>query len=233
MSPDAGGAEQGVDHGVGEHVGVGVAGEAARVLDLDPAEDQAAALGEAVAVVADPDAHRDQSSPHRGRPSGSEPPLAALEDADLARPRARRGTRAPGRSRSRPARAGGRRRRARSRRRPRRTSRRRPARGVELADRLAQARGRDLDRDPALGDRLDRGLVVVARVALGQRPGAAPDLDQVGVGEDVEEARAGALGERLEVAAPDLVGVALALPDVPARVVDAPASPTKWTEPTT
>ena len=80
--------------------------------------------------------------------------------------------------------------------------------------------GRDLDRDPALGDRLDRGLVVEARVALGQRPGAAPDLDQVGVGEDVEEAGAGALGERLEVAAPDLVGVAPALPDVPALVVD-------------
>ena len=54
----AGGAEQGVDHGVGEHVGVGVPGEAARVIDLDPAEDEAAPLGEAVAVVADPDAHR-------------------------------------------------------------------------------------------------------------------------------------------------------------------------------
>ena len=40
------------------------------------------------------------------------------------------------------------------------------------------------------------------------------------MGEDVEEARAGALGERLEVAAPDLVGVAAALPDVPALVVD-------------
>ena len=91
---------------------------------------------------------------------------------------------------------------------------------VELADRLAQAGGRDLDRDPALGDRLDRRLVEGAQVALGQRPGAAPDLDQVGVGEDVEEAGAGALGERLEVAAPDLVGVAAALPDVPAVVVD-------------
>src|SRR5215207_5461650 len=93
-------------------------------------------------------------------------------------------------------------------------------RRVELADRLAQAGGRDLDRDAALGDRLDRGLVVVARVALGQRPGAAPDLDQVRVGEDVEEARAGGLGEGLEVASPDLVGVAAALPGVPARVVD-------------
>ena len=40
------------------------------------------------------------------------------------------------------------------------------------------------------------------------------------MGEDVEEAGAGALGERLEVAAPDLVGVAGPLPDVPALVVD-------------
>ena len=80
--------------------------------------------------------------------------------------------------------------------------------------------GGDLDRDAALGDRFDRGLVVVARIALGQRPGAAPDLDQVGVGEDVEEAGAGTLRQRVEVAAPDLVGIALALPDVPARVID-------------
>src|SRR5215213_2367505 len=54
----AGRPEQRVDHRVGEHVGVGVAGEAELVLDLDTAQDQAAALGEAVAVVADPDAHR-------------------------------------------------------------------------------------------------------------------------------------------------------------------------------
>ena len=94
------------------------------------------------------------------------------------------------------------------------------ARGIELADRLAQARGGDLDRDPALGDRFHRRLVEGAQVALGQRPRAAPDLDQVGVGEDVEEAGAGAVGERLEVAAPDLVGVAAALPDVEAVVVD-------------
>ena len=39
----AAGAEDGVDHRVGEDVGVGVAGEAALVLDLDPAEDQRAA----------------------------------------------------------------------------------------------------------------------------------------------------------------------------------------------
>src|SRR6478735_5979543 len=43
---------------------------------------------------------------------------------------------------------------------------------IDLSDRLAQAGGRDLDRDPALRDRLDRGLVEEARIALGQRPGA-------------------------------------------------------------
>src|ERR1044072_757763 len=93
-------------------------------------------------------------------------------------------------------------------------------RGIELADRLAQPGGRDLDRDPARRDRLHRRLLEVARVAVGQWPPPAPDLDQVGVGEDVEEARAGALGERVEVAAPDLVSVALPLPDVPALVID-------------
>ena len=40
------------------------------------------------------------------------------------------------------------------------------------------------------------------------------------MGEDVEEPAAGALGQRLEVAAPDPVGVAAALPDVAALVVD-------------
>ena len=185
----AGGAEQGVDHRVGEHVGVGVAGEAARVLDLDPAEDEPAALGEAVAVVADPDAHRLESSAHRAR-QRLEPALAALEDADLADPEVVEeleravvaeadllgqvgigGEREGGAGLD--------------------AHRGEAARRVDLADRLAQPRGRDLDRDPALGDRFDRRLVEVARVALGQRPGAAPDLDQVGVGEDVEEAASG------------------------------------------
>ena len=68
MSPPPGGAEQRVDHRVGEHVGVGVAAEAALVLDLDPAQDQGAALGEAVAVVADADAHQISDSRH---PRGS------------------------------------------------------------------------------------------------------------------------------------------------------------------
>src|SRR6478672_7439072 len=51
----AGGAEDGVDHGVDEDVRVGVAGEAAGMVDLDPAQNQAPALGEAVAVIADAD----------------------------------------------------------------------------------------------------------------------------------------------------------------------------------
>ena len=94
------------------------------------------------------------------------------------------------------------------------------ARRVDLADRLAQPGGRDLDRDAGLGDRLDERLVVEARVALGRRPVGAPDLDQVRVGDDVEEAGAGQLGRQREVAAPELVGVADRLPDVVALVVD-------------
>ena len=184
----AGGAEQGVDHRVGEDVGVGVPGEAALVLDLDPAEDQAAALREAVAVVADPDASSAQSS-RTAAPSGSrrrwrrsktqisldaelgeELERALVAEADLLGQVGVGGEREDGPRLDAHLGEGGRR--------------------VELADRLAQPGGRDLDRDPALGDRLDRRLVEVARVALGQRPGAAPDLDQVGVGEDVEEAGA-------------------------------------------
>ena len=48
------------------------------------------------------------------------------------------------------------------------------ARRVELADRLAQSGGGELDRDPALGDRLDRRLVEAAQVALGERAGRGP-----------------------------------------------------------
>ena len=73
-------------------------------------------------------------------------------------------------------------------------------RRIDLADVLAQAGRRDLDRDAALGHRLDRGLVVGARIPLGQRPGIPPQLHQVGVGEDVEQARARDLGDPLEVA---------------------------------
>src|SRR5262249_27016090 len=93
-------------------------------------------------------------------------------------------------------------------------------RRVGLCDRLARPRRRELDRDAALGDRLDRRLVVEARIAVREWPGGAPDLDQIRMGEDVEEARARALGESGEVAPPDLVGVAARLPDVPAGMVD-------------
>ena len=52
---EPGRAEQRVDHGVGQNVGVGVPGEPPLVRYLHPAEDEAAALREPVAVVADPD----------------------------------------------------------------------------------------------------------------------------------------------------------------------------------
>src|SRR4051794_36035574 len=61
--------------------------------------------------------------------------------------------------------------------------------GVDLADRLAQAGGGDLDRDAGLRERLDGRLVVAAQVALGRRAAAAPDLDEVRVGHDVVHAR--------------------------------------------
>ena len=61
-------------------------------------------------------------------------------------------------------------------------------RRVDLADRLAQPGGGHLDRDVRLGDPLHRQLVEAAQVAVGPRPRAAPDLDEVGVGEDVEQA---------------------------------------------
>ena len=61
---------------------------------------------------------------------------------------------------------------------------------------------------PVLGDRLDERLVVKARVALGRGPIGAPDLHQVRVGDDVEEAGADQLGLPAEVGAPELIGVA-------------------------
>src|SRR5680860_1751813 len=51
---ETGGAQERVDHGVGEHVGVGVAGEAVFGLGhLHPTQHQTAALAEAVRVVPD------------------------------------------------------------------------------------------------------------------------------------------------------------------------------------
>src|SRR5665811_1202495 len=95
----AGGAQQRVDHRVGEHVGVGVAAEAARVLDLHTAQDQRPALGEAVTVVADADAHLSDSR----LPGRAVTPNCAAGARRRRSPprRARRGTRAPAHSRSR------------------------------------------------------------------------------------------------------------------------------------
>ena len=55
---ERGGAEQGVGDRVEDDVGVGVAGQAALVVDPDAAEDQRAALDQPMGVVTDPDAHR-------------------------------------------------------------------------------------------------------------------------------------------------------------------------------
>ena len=187
---DAGGAEQRVDHGVGEDVSVGVALEAALVLDLDPAEDQPAAGGEAVAVVADPDrsARLGSSERLRAAPAAAGGPRrrrsrrprgasrnstrAVVPEADLLGQVGVGGEREDGAGLD--AHLG------------------EAARRIELADRLAQARGRDLDGDAALGDRLDRGLVEVRAGRARAAAARAPDLDQIGVGEDVEEAGAGA-----------------------------------------
>ena len=106
---------------------------------------------------------------------------------------------------------------------------------VELADRLAQPRGGELDRRAALDYRFDRGLVEAAQVPLRQRSAVAPpDLDQVRVGEDVEEAGAGAAAEVIEVPRPDLLRVAApSQTSKPSWSTAASPSPTKWTEPTT
>ena len=52
---EPGSPEHGVDHGVGEDVGVGMAVQADLVWDLDAAEHEPASRGEPVGVVADPD----------------------------------------------------------------------------------------------------------------------------------------------------------------------------------
>ena len=175
------GAEQGVDHRVGEDVGVGVAGEAAVVLDLDPAEHQRLALDQAVAVVADadPDAPSAASPSRSSTSAGLERRLgqrlqarALLPSKTQIRsdPELRRGTRAPGRSRSRPGRARGRRRRGRRRRPPRRTSRRRRETGRSrrraCAGRPSRPRPRSRSRRPppprARSRRADRARAAAA-----------------------------------------------------------------------
>jgi hypothetical protein len=87
------------------------------------------------------------------------------------------------------------------------------SRRIDLADRLAQPRRRDLDRHVGLGDPVHGPLVEAPEIAFGQRHALAPDLDQVGMREHVEHAGARSLAQGLEVARPDTVGVVRA-PDV-------------------
>ena len=88
---------------------------------------------------------------------------------------------------------------------------------IELADRLAQARGRDLHGDPALGD--GRGGVLVARLdGLGRGP-APEDLHEVGVREHVGEPapRERRPGPRSSGARPPRRTVASQRPSAPCR----------------
>ena len=193
MSPSAGGAEQRVDHRVREDVGVGVAGQALLVRDVDAAEDQRPAGGERVRVDAEAGAdHQPIGSIRRSPPLehaqlghagvGERGERVVVAEAELL------GHVRVGGERDRQAGV------------DRHLQQRR--RRVELADGLAQPRRRDLHRDAGVEHRLDGGLVVVARVALGQRPRAAPDLDEVGVGHDVVEAGAGGLARASRSSAP-------------------------------
>ena len=162
---EAAGAEQRVDHRVGEHVGVGVAPEPALVLDLDPAEHQPPPGGEPVAVVADADAligvdPRPSGSSRRSRPSKTQisstpqPRIVSIASIvvvpDVARARGRpRRARRPHRV---DAHLGEGRRRVdlaaracaarRSRPRPRRRSRRSPRPRLVVEARIALRRGR-------------------------------------------------------------------------------------------
>ena len=116
--------------------------------------------------------------------------------------------------------------------------RRELGRRIELADRLAQAGGREIHRRATRQDRLDRWLVEGPQ--LGPRGSGSRALPQTltrsGVGEDVEEAGAGAAGRRPRSSA--------ARPrrdrcrrsrrrSRRGRPSSALPSPTKWTEPTT
>ena len=87
-------------------------------------------------------------------------------------------------------------------------------RRVDLADRLAQAGGGDLHRHAGVEHRLDRRLVVEARVGVRHGPCRAPDLHEIWVGDDVEDAGQRGLRERLEVALPHALGRRLPAPDV-------------------
>ncbi len=60
---EPGSPEHGVDHGVGEDVGVGMAVQADLMWDLDATEHEPASRGEPVGVVADPDAQGPEAHP--------------------------------------------------------------------------------------------------------------------------------------------------------------------------
>ena len=200
---EAGRAEQRVDQRVGEHVGIGVAVQPDAL--RRSRRRRARACGPAAKrweSIADPDERHRPSPARRGRAeSGSTPPRvrrsnthssptpSALEQleravvvgADVLGP--------VGVAGERDGHAG-----LEAHLEERR-------RGVDLAGALAQPGGRDLDRDARLGDPGDRELVVAAQVAArAGGPARAPDLDEVGVGEDVEQAAARGLADRLEVA---------------------------------
>src|SRR5215216_6544648 len=85
-----------------------------------------------------------------------------------------------------------------------------PPRRIDLADRLAQACRRDLDRHVGRRNPLHGPLVEATRL---RGNALAPDLHQVRVREGVEQAALRRLAERLEVAPPYLLGVGRA-PDV-------------------
>ena len=68
MSPDVRGAENRVDQGVRDHIAVGMAGEPARAVDPDAAEDERDTVLERVRIDAEPDPHLGVARAH---PSGS------------------------------------------------------------------------------------------------------------------------------------------------------------------
>ena len=207
-----GGAEQRVDDRVGEHVGVGVAVEAELVRDGDPAEDERAPGHEPVRVPADA---RDAR-----HPIGSRRRSRRVEDRQLAHPELAEelerlvvvaaevlgAVRVAGQS----DRVAG----------IDHHLQERPRR-VQLADRLAQPGGGDLDRDARRGDGLHGDGVEGAQVAFWPwAPGGTPVLDEIGVGQDVEHPARRGLPQPLEVRAPHLLRRARRRPDVVAVVVE-------------
>ena len=89
--------------------------------------------------------------------------------------------------------------------------------GIELADRLAQPRGRDLDGHAAGGDRRD-GLLVAGLDDARVRP-PPEDLHEVGVGEDVKHSTGSGLTKQSEIPGPYVVRRFAAIPHVITVVV--------------